>query len=76
MLEGTYITKRDGGVEYTYEASCGMYGANWHWRATVRRQGMLAGKPTGVIYDAPSFVEDPVLRQVVEEAIEKRIGVD
>lgn len=26
MIRGTYKTKRDGGIEYTYEASCGMYG--------------------------------------------------
>ena len=79
MLKGKYKTQRDGGVEYTYEAWCGMEGPDrkdWHWSATVRRDGRLAGEPKGVYLNAPQFVEDPVLRALVESAIEKRIGVE
>jgi hypothetical protein len=78
-VKGKYTTKRDGGIEYTYTAECGMGGEDrkdWHWRAKVRRDGMLAGEPNGVILNARSFVEDPVLKYLVEDAIEKRIGVD
>ncbi len=79
MLRGKYTTTRDGGIEYTYEAWCGMQGPDrkdWHWSAKVRKNGQLAGEPSGVYLNAPSFVEDPVLKALVEGSIEKRIGVD
>lgn len=76
-MNGSYKTTRDGGIEYTYEAECGMQGRDWHWAAKVRRaDGQLCGTPRGVIFEAPSFVEDPVLRHMVEGAIENKVGVD
>ncbi len=75
-IKGSYTTRRDGGITYTYEAECGMQDRNWHWHAIVRCDGRLRGEPRGVIYDAPSFVEDPVLRHMVEGAIEHRVSVE
>jgi hypothetical protein len=79
VLKGKYTTKRDGGLEYTYEAESGMVGQaqrDWHWVAKVRRNGHLAGTPSGMVKNAKSFVEDPMLRRMVESAIEDRVGVD
>lgn len=77
MLTGRYTTKRGGGITYVWEASCGMHGEDWHWQATVRfEDGRPAGKPNGIIYKAPSLVEDPVLTMFVQNAIEHRVGVD
>ncbi|HEX4331317.1 MAG TPA: hypothetical protein VH040_04195 [Usitatibacter sp.] len=75
-IEGTYTTVRDGGITYTYQAECGMQGGNWHWNAIVRCSDQLRGEPKGVIYDPPSFIEEPVLRGLVELAIENRVGVE
>jgi hypothetical protein len=79
MLKGTYTTKRNGGLEYSYEAESEMAGEgklDWHWTARVRRHGQLVGEPNGIVKNAKSFVEDPMLRKMVEGAIEDQVGVD
>ena len=75
-IKGTYTTTRDGVVVYTSEADCSMQGEDWHWDAVVRRGDQLRGHPSGVIYKARSFVEEPVLKIMVESAIEHRVGVE
>lgn len=75
-MEGTYITKRDGGITYTWKGECGMQGANWHWRARVWRDGVYAGDPGGMLLNATySFLEYPMVQMFVEASIEARAGV-
>lgn len=77
LINGTYTTKRDGGVVYTYQAKSHRDGTQWHWEAKVwHAGGFLAGHPSGMILKASwSFDEKHALEAMVEQAIEARAGV-
>src|SRR5439155_9260047 len=48
-IAGRYTSRRDGGLTYTYDAKWQDAGEGIIWSATVRREGELAGTPSGQI---------------------------
>jgi hypothetical protein len=75
FIAGRYRTQRDQGVEYAYEAEWQQTTRALLWNATVRRNGDYAGTPSGQFLGEPTDVPSTV-RDFVENAIEKRAGVD
>jgi hypothetical protein len=75
VIAGRYTTRRDGGLAYTYDARWQEAGEGIIWSATVRRDGELAGTPSGQIrHIAGAQLADEV-RRLVETAIEIRTAV-
>jgi hypothetical protein len=72
---GTYKTRRDGGVEYAYEASWTQSRGAIVWNCTVTRGGEVAGAPGGSVTMLPPYEPEPTVRILVERAIEDRAGV-
>jgi hypothetical protein len=72
---GTYRTRRDGGLEYTYEASWTQSRGAVVWNSTVKRDGSVAGAPGGSVTMLPPYEPEPTIRMMVERAIEERSGV-
>jgi hypothetical protein len=71
-----YITKRDGGIEYTYELNWTQHGNEATWEAKVRRDGQLAGHPDGHILDTKGLDLRGAVVCLMETTIEDRAGVD
>jgi len=74
-ITGHYITQRDGGLRYDYEAAWSRDGSRFFWEAQVKRGGDLKGKPNGHLLKAPIYPEKAV-RAVVEHSIEILAGVE
>jgi hypothetical protein len=74
-ITGKYTTKRDGGIEYTYEASWTQHGNEAAWDAKVRRDGQWAGHPDGRILDTKGLDLTGVVTRLVETTIEIGAGV-
>lgn len=72
---GSYTTKRDGGVNYTWEASWTQSRGAVVWNSTVKRDGEVAGAPGGSVSMLPPYEPEPTIRMLVERAIEQRAGV-
>lgn len=75
FIAGRYRTQRDKGVEYAYEAEWEQTSRMLLWSAIVRRDGDYVGTPSGQFLGTPSDVPNAV-RDFVENAIERRAGVD
>jgi hypothetical protein len=75
-VSGTYTTRRDGGVRYTYDAMWTEQRKSASWHAVVKRDGALVGKPGGkVLLSAGIDLRSAVVRQL-EAALEVSAGLD
>jgi hypothetical protein len=74
-IAGRYTSRRDGGLTYTYDARWQEAGEGIIWSATVRRDGELAGTPSGQIRHVGGARLADEVRRLVETAIEIRTGV-
>ena len=75
-VSGKYTTRRDGGIEYAYEATWELAEGDWIvWSAEVTRNGAPAGRTRGQVMRPASTDMDAVVRDLVCEAIERRAGL-
>jgi hypothetical protein len=74
-LTGNYMTHRDGGIMYEYEALWTMAAGKIFWDSMVRRDDTVVGTPGGTIAAIPED-SDPValVRHNVHDAIEAQIS--
>jgi hypothetical protein len=71
QLEAAYMTHRDGGLIYTYDAAWTRVGSNILWHAKVLREGEYKGQPNGTINNAALLDAGEMVRSAVEIAIER-----
>jgi hypothetical protein len=74
-IAGRYTSRRDAGLTYTYDARWQEAGEGIIWSASVRRDGELAGTPSGQIRHVAGVRLADEVRRLVETAIEIRAGV-
>ena len=76
-LKGSYRTRRDGGLAYTYEVKWTDHGKGAiGWLALVRQGEDLKGTPTGIL-ERPVLVDIRLaISTAVQMAIENRRGVE
>lgn len=75
-ISGTYKTKRDGGIEYTYEARwMVMPNGSAAWWAKVRLAGELRGEPNGQLLNTAGVDMHEWMRVMVERCIEDRLQI-
>lgn len=72
---GSYLIKRDGGEEYSYEGAVfeTAYGTNWY--AKVFHCGQLAGIPNGTIMGVAPDEAPASIRRQIEWTIEVMDGI-
>ena len=72
---GAYMTARDGGLEYEYEASWEVFGYSARWKARVSR-GKALNEIDGVIpLGDGCFDIEAAVKQRVERRIEAADGI-
>lgn len=75
QISGKYTTKRDGGIEYSYEASWTVTGNSAIWNAKVRRGHDFSGTPGGTVLNVKGIDMASNVRSLVEASIESRLQI-
>jgi hypothetical protein len=75
-ITGSYTTKRDQGLTYTYEATYQSDGAGLTWMAKVWRDGNFKGTPNGKVLTVSGIDVANTVRGLVEAAIESMAGIN
>lgn len=75
LIRGSYITRRDNGVRYTYESTWMELSHGVLWDARVFLGGELAGTLNGRFHAARGVPSPAVVTRVVEASIELQTGV-
>ncbi len=75
-INGSYKTKRDQGIVYTYDATWSLTEQGAIWNAKVRRGDQFAGTPNGQILSTHNVPLEELVKGLVENSIEIRAGVD
>lgn len=75
LIHGTYTTRRDAGVRYTYEGSWMEVSHSVLWNARIFRGGELAGALAGRFHADADALSPLVVARVVETSIELQTGV-
>ena len=74
-IDGSYKTTRDGGLLYSYQASWVEVTSGVDWQATVMRDKLTAGTPSGHIGEPVGPDIASVIKKLLNHYIERQIGV-
>lgn len=74
-IRGSYTTRRDNGLRYTYESTWMEVSHSVLWDARVFRGGELAGTLNGRFQAVGGAPSPAVVTRVVEASIELQTGV-
>jgi hypothetical protein len=75
-VNGSYWTRRDGGLEYFYEAHWRLSGRDISWSARVSRKDKSAGRVRGVVANGNMETVEADIIAAIQNAIERKIGVE
>lgn len=75
VLRGHYTSRRESGVDYTYEGAWFALAHSVVWNAHVFRGGELASTLTGRFHRPEGPVDPDTVIRVVEASIELQSGV-
>lgn len=74
VFEGEYLTKRDGGIKYTFAGGWQLE-PEVRWKIKIWRGGKPAGDMTGALDGPPPLDVQSLLLGFIRKSIEFKIGV-
>jgi len=75
-ISGTYTTKRDGCLAYTYVGAWRRLGDRITWYVTVRRDGEFKGAPKGLISHVGKLSPASSVKRLIESSIEDLVQIE